>query len=244
MAFEPESVKSKIQKILVLAEQGSTEGEREAAQARAQEMMLRYNLSLAEIEAFSGVEDVNKVTAWEWEINSEAHFWEGDLVGIVGDYNFVRVHFRYFRRTRSKRVYVMVGRPHNIQFCLDLMNSMKNSLKSDYERAKQDAYSNGAVFRRNFYDGALYRIDQRLKVQHATRQREVIESTSGGMDLVVKEDGFLDKWYSDNGIELSTVTSKTKFDSDAWQDGSDAGSRVDISGGINEGSDREALNAG
>lgn len=113
----------KIAKILRLAENAGTEGERDAAVSRAQALAFKYNLDLSTIDIEE--KDTNQVKNDNVGIHETQ--WEHVLLHGIANVNFCRVYWIDY--SRGKRSHYLVGRPHNIDITNQMFGFISNQIR-------------------------------------------------------------------------------------------------------------------
>lgn len=102
------SLHDKLAKILRLAERAATEGERQAALARAQALAFKHNLDLSAVN----LEESETTKVGQHVVGETDAEWQMNLWNSLAIANFCRVYFMGDKR--SARI-VVVGRPHNVE---------------------------------------------------------------------------------------------------------------------------------
>lgn len=136
-----DSVIDKIHKLLAVAapDSGATEGERNAAQRRAADLMTRYQIEQAHLtDAKRGPIGQDSET-----IEGMTEKWRGELAGRIckamgGDWYYTTLG-------RSRTGYTLVGRPEQIAFARTLTEHLIPQLIVECEAAYQKAIAKGAT---------------------------------------------------------------------------------------------------
>lgn len=247
------SVISKIEKLLALAaeESGGTEGERNNAAAKAQQLMIQHRISLDDLEKAKGREALPGIERESLGKISQSRYWVYDLLNTIG--NEVQVDAVYVGGLGSKRIN-LVGRPDMIAYvkllaewlepqlakeCEVALAKAKAEPGSDWERLK--AYGPGELsaltmaFRRSFYEAAVAKIGYRLSMA----RREAGEK---GTALVRSDRKAIDDFYGDNAPKSKEYE---LYEGAGTATGIEAGGRVDINPGNKvAGSDRKEIENG
>ena len=120
----PESLHAKLEKILRLANhEGTSEEERDAAMARAQEIAFKHNIDLLEIQTEDP--DVNEV------LPSNARWiddWEAALLAYCAQVNFCRSAHYKTRNSKKQRPHFVYGKKHNIDATFDLYEFLHDQI--------------------------------------------------------------------------------------------------------------------
>lgn len=130
-----QNVIEKIQKLLALADEqgGGTEAERLNAAEKAQDLLLRHNLDLAQIEERTG--EGPSFERETMDFTKMADHWRGTLASVIGETVNVHVHYRRTGR-KSHRSYFLVGREDSIQY----VRSMVDHLAPYFDTACESAF--------------------------------------------------------------------------------------------------------
>ena len=164
----------KAHKLLALANGGATEAEAEAAIAKAQQIMLEHNLSMALIErAGKTAEDGARIK--DGRNKSLMFTWKRDLLASVCEANFCMLFIRW-ERTRSKeniaKGYEVIGRESNVaavHVMFDyLLNTIERLIVDACGLSPQERYSKWA---HSFRVGCAVRLGERL-IERKNRQVE------------------------------------------------------------------------
>jgi Protein of unknown function (DUF2786) len=121
-----DQVTDKVRKLLALAaeDSGGTEAERDLALQRAQAMLFKHNLDLADVTIEADRSEVNSDSVTTDEI------WRGHLLYTMGKYLFVKVYFQTTGR-KNRRRYVMVGRPEAISVLTEMWRYVVTQIEGE-----------------------------------------------------------------------------------------------------------------
>lgn len=173
---------------------GCTEAEMQAAAAKAQSLMTRYNLSMAEIEVAEG--KLNEEYTVERDVwnnypgGGTSLTWRRSLLVTLCQFNFCESQF--WRTQVNANLFQMVGQPHNIQmvkYLLAYLNRQMLTLSRDALKDAQEAESLSARvhpdrWRSSYLLGMVQGIHNRLQAQFNTDTTAEAGSTAL---VVVKE---------------------------------------------------------
>lgn len=170
--------RERLGKLLHLAKNAGTEGEAAAAMNRAQSILTKYNLQMAEVEAEGGQAE-GGARKQERAIGKALYEYQRQLMRCIADNNFCLcfLNFRTKGRSRYGSGYTLVGREANIvstQIMFDYLNETLERLvpiTSNAQRLSKSSISwkEGAASR------IRERIDERAREIKAEREREVSE---------------------------------------------------------------------
>jgi hypothetical protein len=168
-------VVSRIHKLLALARDGgATEHEANAAMQMAQEQMLKYNLSMATIEATgSGASEGRTKDKADKNL---MYPWKRELLRAIAAVNFVHVEL-LDKRTKSGQYigagYELIGRVSNVVAVRTmfeyLLQTIERLVVEEVGLSPQDRYTR---FSHSFRLGASQRLQDRLQERHEKQMAE------------------------------------------------------------------------
>ena len=215
------AVMERITKLLALST-SSNEHEAAAAAAKAQELMFRHNLSVAQLQAGqTGSRDdyVTRVVELG-ALNS----WRRSLIHVLAEHNFCKaVAF-----VGTPRV-AIVGEPHNIalveQLYAYLLRELLRLADAGWLRAKRRARDTARQWKHGFQHGAVAAIAERLAEQ---RQQDETESEASQALVVMKDADVteaLDRHYPNATADRRRAT----VSATGWRAGQRAGEEIGLS---------------
>jgi len=221
----------KVRALLALAEDdGATEAEATLAAERAQEMMLKYGIDLAQVAMSS--DQAEKVGADAAFFTCDVKPWSVRLAtGVaasVGGKIVIRENHRWDGRTQhggftficpSGTVDVVTELFSWLHIQLSLMSTtaMKN---------REETWVHGRQWRRSWLEGAANRIDARLHQKY----REAQQAPDTGSALVLMRDAVKDK-QAEMFPKLSTYSpGRRQVHGPAYLRGSEAGGNMNLGG--------------
>lgn len=221
----------KIQKLLRKAEGTGTEEEAAAFFAKAEELMTKYAIDDAMLQA-SGKMEREEVSTKHVKIASTYFDPDRMLISGIG-----RAHNVKLLQNKQGKYVVLVGFPSDIENTIMLYNllqvqaarfareAMRNEPESRYGTA-MDQY----VWRRSFREGFASRVAERLKEQKERTTEEAVKAQTGsGMELVlVDRKKQVDQFFSAMG-KGKVRGGNTRYNGSAGAAGRRAGNRADIS---------------
>ncbi len=225
----------KVQGLLAKAEGTEFEQERDAFLAKAQEMMERHAISMAEIEAAKpGTEREPISLDVEWPERSIGKGAKGSLAIAIANANRCQVKTGWVR-SEGKRTLALKfqGMPEDAEFCVMLYTSLCLQAEQAYDPSNKPEWTHGRTYKANFYEGYCDRVRDRINEQAreraAARKREDAETgTSTDLIVVGIEQRVAEKFGK---ARYGTRRASTNYCATGRNDGNRAGSRADLSGG-------------
>jgi len=246
----PQHILERIQKLLNLAEGAKDIGslnEAENAAAQAQKLLVKYNLSLMDVEEGTVVETISKeiIKTMSQEKKSEGT-WISDLWNVIATHNYCKVLFF----GRGKWHISLHGEKHNRMVVNDLVVSLiprirgltgkyrKNYLTNLEEGTPEWMIEKKGTWTRGFLKGAVQGINSKLN----TQSKHLEETMEGVQEMgLMKRDQMAD-YIAETYPKLgSCAPSRTKGHSGHSQ-GYEAGKNLSINRGINGQSGRKLIN--
>lgn len=121
------SLHDKLAKVLRLAEGATTEGERQAALARAQALVFRYNLDLSEIN----IEEQVQTKVGEHPVGSAEGEWQISLWNCLALANFCRM---YYSGDKNRARVVVIGKKHNVEVVKSMYAYLQPQMEAEAMR--------------------------------------------------------------------------------------------------------------
>ena len=218
-----------VKKLLALSSNNPNEHEAVLAAAKAQEILLNYNLSMTDVEVQDeGCVQLNldlnscKIPTWQAVLIvsvSKAFFCKAirvgngvyTIIGSIADTQVVKYTFDYLNQTimRLSEIYVT------------------NQIRHVHKKSLRYSYSIGIV----------RTLQNKLDLIEQERRQETSQGKTYNA-LVVIKDGLVNKYVKEHYPSLISRTLKTNyFDSSAYNQGKIDGANVAIhNGGLNQGS--------
>ncbi len=219
----------------VLAYTGSpNENEAAVAVAKAQEMLARHNLTMADI---GEDKDLGITNQQFWLVNkANQGKWRQLLLTPVCQYHFTKimVSSQSYRqgKNESLRAYI-IGEPTNVEVTLTVYHWLIEQIEAAYPYAWRaySGYEAKGKFRRGFFEGAVVSVTTSLYAKWKTLQDEALAQTTA----LVKVHGEAIEAYVDQTFTRSDKDSKGHRIGSAsfagyWA-GREAGDEIDVSGG-------------
>ncbi|WP_341531308.1 DUF2786 domain-containing protein (plasmid) [Nostoc sp. UHCC 0302] len=169
---ELEKVADKIKKLLALS-QSPNEAEAMAAFAKAQEMLTRHNLSLADL-GDSKAQQVQEEIVFEWQ---RLVSWKVILMAGVCQANYC---FDFTRKNHHGLQLIILGRPINIASARIQFEYLMETIERLAKQTKGDACGGQSLrkFQNAFKLGAANRLAVRIIENSERQKREGIAATS------------------------------------------------------------------
>jgi hypothetical protein len=232
---ESEVILSRVQKLLALATSNNV-NESAAAAAKAQELLLKYNLSVEQVAGYTVDKAEPIIEQQQMFANSNIVEWKASLAFIVARNNLCRGFIQGNK-------FVWVGKDTNIQ----VARYLTDTLIADLERLARDywngilllrqanlatgeaAYVHGRTWKSSFYRGAIDEIKVRL-----AESKRVLTTDSNMFALVVREDDALAEYLRKYNLRSrGTTSSSTNYS--GYSSGREAGRSVSFKTGLGSG---------
>jgi hypothetical protein len=217
----------RIQKLLNLAGNNPNENEAAVAASRVQELLIKYNLEMADVEGHQSIGE--NIMADRFDMGAKRYCpfrWMVVTAQGVGDVTFVEVLY-----TISMRTFTFVGTPTDIQAAKELYWWLRDQIErlgeEEMRRVKNDrSIWNKKTYRNNFLVACAGRVSARLR-EEQRRQLDIQNAHA------------LVRVSSEANKEYMKANMKVKFESfnalpwnadrQAFEAGREAGDRVDLS---------------
>lgn len=240
-----EKVLDKIQKLLALSENNPSPEEAAAAAARAEELMVKYNVTRYMVESSSGVEHKEPIIdGWKvghvFESGSKV-IWKQMLAVGVAEVNSCRIYYKVEPGKGGRRINHMC--PIGTESDIVITKYLYLYLRDEIDRlCKRDNGGYGKTWANNFKMGATDVIIARLKEEH----KKSIERVKGELSEIANQQGVplvhvtnalakLENKKSDirkfmDGMNLtkSKTTHRTLKDLDGYAAGRAAGREISL----------------
>jgi len=227
-----ENILAKVRKMMDLAEGSDKQGEIDAALQAASNLMARYAIEQAEVDALrtdGKPEQIVERRIIAGKNHSPMSSSLGSLFVVVANNTRCTV---YRDSSAADYTIVLVGYESDAEYAEMLWTSLCLQMDKAHEaakRAKRD-WVHGRTFRKNFNAGFTGEASARLKAMRAETMRE-IESASSSSALVLID---REQAVKDHIRHLNlhrTSSGRSEYDAHARQQGRRAAARADYSGG-------------
>lgn len=229
-----EAIIDRIQKLLALAN-SSNEHEATAAANRAQALLVKYNLTMNDVEVEEGEQKymAEKIETDRARISTEWKY----IQSLLQEFYFIRiVHskkpaysdgmpaFTRSGRLKTYVVYLFIGKPHNVKIAQFVKDFLTRAFKDLFEQYKKQTGAENRS-RDSYYAGLYKGLCEQLKAT----QKQVEDETG----LVVVEDPGLDKHINDMFNKLKSRDISTNVhDPEAIKAGTEDGKKLRIARGL------------
>ncbi len=231
--MDREKVIDIIQKLLRLQEGTSSQGEAESAAAKVQELLFKYKLEMADVEAVIPEEErLVREEVFSNESGKNEGNWVIVLYAGVAKYNFCTVLtgrvFNFETRSHEQKIHV-IGRCESVEVVHYLCNWLVPRIRDLAKTAWNDYNGNEkrGRFTRGFLLGAALGIRQRL---HA--EWDAMQGTENSRALVVLSSQELQDYMSKKYPFTMTRRSHYTSSWDGREIGVEAGRNMEIHRGV------------
>jgi hypothetical protein len=163
MAYTPEQILKKVQKLLKLANnKGASEGERDNAMRQAHKFLAKYNLDLADVEA-ADAEEVRQAKGEPREEHTHRFYgrpWARNVAASVGRLFFCDYLYVSDRKATNVKHY-FIGRRSNALTAALMAEFVVKSIMKEGKRQQREFGEDNAWFRA-FCWGAAHKVSSRV----------------------------------------------------------------------------------
>jgi len=233
-----------IQKLLALvADKAATQGEIENATRKVQEILFKYNLSMADVDAHVRPEEVlvdDEVIDFSESWKKSEGNWISSLYYVIGKYNMCSVVLKpgrepaYSRGLKwvTKSIW-LIGKPHNVQIvhylCVQLIPQIRLAEKTAW--TGYIGHEKRGVFRRGFLTGCVGGIGSQLLEQ----ERAFREANKKVDAMVVVNDKAIESFMANKFGKLSEGRRSSLGSWDGRAQGRAKGRSMGLRPGVTEG---------
>lgn len=222
-----------IRKLMKLAADKSNLNESTAAAAKAQALLSKHRLTMAEVEAASATlesgEPIHESASPLYEGERVIH-WKLDLAVGLANLNACRVFVRNWRDPKRIR-YVVTGRESDIEIVRYFFSSISQQIEQLCKQCMAAGDGSGKTFSNNFKHGATETVLKRLK--QADQEVKTEYRGSSALVLVERREAELESWMKSHYNLETVASSPASYNVSARQLGKMAGHRVSLNRGIN-----------
>ena len=225
---------NRIKKMLALANDlAASEGERDNALRMAYNLMAKYNLDIAQVEAHGKKSEEPRINfqndSWSW-------LWAKHVNQIVGRLFFCKYYFgRSINGTQCEHHFI--GRESNAMTAAVMADYIVNSiLKEGRKIGKQ----NTSPITRSFCVGAMHQLSRRVDQIIAEKEKELQGSATPGTALVLasfykSEQSENERWIAEHVGNLKTGKARaSKVNGDAYAAGREFGDKINLSAQVSD----------
>lgn len=233
---ERDKVIERVRKLLALSANNPSENEAASAAAKAQQILIEHNLSIAEVKDHETAEEE------DFEIvpvaNTPSAPWRRFLGAAVGELYFCKYFYTttYVPGKQAKRdVHTFVGAKHNIAVAT-LMFVYLHKTVSRLARtgATANPQSNVSAYVTTFRASATIRLCQRIKEKITAAKSGTLKSTTGAnlpacLDMYEHAAAKAQSTLAAMGTAITTKKVKlSNLDGRAWNDGFNAANEIGL----------------
>lgn len=222
--MEQEKILEVIKKCLALST-SSNEHEAAAAAAKAQELLFKHNLSMAQVEDIQEVSAVGE-SHENYHVSKNEGFWIRDLAFAVAKFNFCEA---MVGSRHGHNWITFIGEKHNMEVTSEIFKWLAGQLSPLAREAwkvynASNGYERKGAFRRGFFEGAVSTIRHRLFEQWMTLQRQDEKSTA----LVVIKGKEVSEYVENRFPHAKAAKDTFLSGCDGHRAGREAGERVSL----------------
>lgn len=221
-----EQVLNKIKKLLALT-QSPNENEAAVAAAKAQELMMQYKISMAEVVKFGKVDDtpIQQESVLMDFAKTEGQ-WQIYLINNVAQWNFCTAITS--RDALGNLIVYVIGKPEDIAFVKELNAWLQEQIYGAARVAWRNYYGpeRKNTFKRGFYMGATGVVGRRLKEQRESMERQLGEQVTA---IIVRSDAMIQDFMAVHYPYLSMGRQSHVTGAHGYQAGRQAAQQMDIS---------------
>jgi hypothetical protein len=224
--MKEESIIEMVRRCLALAT-SSNEHEAAAAAAKANELLLKYHISLAQVEGASTTkEGVARTTT---SLGASDKKWRRYLASVVANYNFCRVLVRRGRGESGGTVW-FVGKPTDTTVAIDIFNWLAGEISRLAQEAviarKHLIYDeHPATFRISFCWGATSTANNRF---YEERRAQMAALPASSVALVVRHTQEVDDFMNAFGRLRSVRQGNINIREGGHREGRAAGQTINL----------------
>jgi hypothetical protein len=227
------AILAKLKKIFALAA-SDNENEANEAAAKAQELLLKYNLSEEELNSFSLEKSEKVVHVYADGKNARNRSaWNVSLANVVARANLCNV-------LSSGPQIIWIGKPTNIEIARYIFDSLTRELERiceikwilfRYNVNNRWNSTHGKTWKNSFYMGAVQGVSEKL---NANLKQLKIDNTNLAL-VVVNNEEELEEYLNDKFKYRTPTKSSYTRDRSAFDQGKEAGKNVNVNRGVGAG---------
>lgn len=234
-----DNVIDKVKKLLAMAERG-TEHEAAIAAAKAQSLLMQYNIDLSHLNVGDS-EAAVEVREWLLEAMSRRQIWKGNLANAIAETNFCRMWW-------LGADIQLVGKEHNVQIARHLYSYLVEAI----ERTTQEALTaarqqqgtsnliNTRTWANSFRLGCAHRLCSRLREQKQRFKTEGLpEAKVSGLmciETYQRESEAIAQWMVNHNIHFGgKIKSQARTCYSGYEAGKAAGDSINLNRQMSEG---------
>lgn len=228
--MDKEKVIDTIRKLLNLSEGTNSPAEAESAAAKAQQLLLKYNLAMADVNAhITEAERLVGEELFESSENKNESNWIVRLYSGIARYNFCRIVLRLSSQQYSTEVSV-IGRTGNVEAVHYMVETLVPQIRQMAKAAWREygGHEKRGKFTRGFLVGCALGIETKLWNEWQRMQVTDVDTRA----LVVSSGRELEAFMRQNYGRLSTGRTRSLSSWEGKQVGAAAGQGMNIRRGI------------
>jgi hypothetical protein len=224
-----------IEKVLLKAKQllelsNSTYSINEAANAayKAQELLERHKLSVADLEATSGLLNKEEIVSDKDSLDSMKSkiTWKGSLAAQICDINICKC---WWAKKSGKNQLEIVGRKSDIDVVRFLYNSIVTQVEILSKASLLKGEGHGKTYSNNFKFGAVSAVISRLRAASNSVRNEY--KGTAALVLVNKKEVELSKYIDNLNLKLRSSKTFSARDDSGFNQGLKAGQSISLAKG-------------
>lgn len=225
-----EDLLNKLQALLEMTEKnGCTEAEANLAASKAQALMDKHSLSVADLKAASP----NDICGADWVYNGKKKSHESRFTAAaIAEFTATKA---WSEREADTALIRFFGLKSDVAIAVYLFKTFQAAMDFEWtrywKRHAELTAMHGKTVRRSFMAGMYRRLNERLRLLIEERERRIEDKNEIRSIVIVKEQIVI-KAFTSLGLSLRTRSHRTLIrDNSAYLAGHDAGGRVGIDSG-------------
>lgn len=249
----PQNIIDKLVSLMKLKNnEGASPAEAENAAMRIQEILLRYNLEMSQVEDATHSKDAkHQINRDDFDLNNLQKKTESDwvekLYRVIAKHNLCYAigdgtPKRYRKHKYDQGIITLVGKPHNIEITKYTVEVLLPMIRAAEKNAfnEYDGEEKRNTFKRGFFRGCVDGIDSKL-VRNAQELEKLPENTGMAL-MVVEQRQEVVAWVKSN-IKIKMSKASSISSSSGRELGYEAGQRMKVGSGLgNSTSNQKRLN--
>jgi hypothetical protein len=217
-----QNILDKAQKLQALAERAGTPEEAANAASKLQDLMMRYNISEADVQGHVTDEGMDK-QEYDFEEKRNYRSFASTLF-----YNIAKVNLCEAVYNPRSGKSTIIGKKHNILVTQYLFAYLSREIKRLADESTRNVREHRAQYRRTFCIGAMSAVIKRLKDAKRTVQHE----TSNSNAIVLAEEGLVQKAFRQAFPRTSKGSGPSVGRTSGYYEGRAAGDGISLNEGV------------
>ena len=237
-----EATLKKIRNLLDLASGTKNLNEAAVAFAMAQQLLLKHNLTQAQVEATTGFKEADEAIVNSTEplyIGRRVILWKDSLANRLSELNSCKMYINHNYVTVGEEKikvisYRVVGRPTDVEMVRYFFNSIITQIEWLSANALKIGLGRGKTFTNNFKHGAAEVVIKRLQeMNQSVRAEHSKAHGTAALVLVDQRAEAVEKWAEDNlKLKPRKIAYQTAADFSGYLAGRKAGEKVSLNKGM------------